>query len=54
MALYDTCGQEDFDCLRPLVYPGTNVVLICFSIGNPLSATSVIEKWTPVIVIDVQ
>jgi len=47
MALFDTCGQEDFDRLRSLVYSDTNIVLICFSVDNPLSATSVIEKWAP-------
>lgn len=26
----DTPGQDDFDTLRPLVYPNTDVFLICF------------------------
>jgi Ras family protein A len=30
-----------------LSYPDTNVVLICFSVDSPVSATSVIEKWMP-------
>ncbi len=47
MALFDTAGQEDFDRLRPLSYPDTNIVLICFSVDSPVSATSVIEKWMP-------
>ena len=47
MSLFDTAGQEDFDRLRPLSYPDTNVVLICFSVDNPVSAASVVEKWTP-------
>ena len=29
----DTLGQDDFDTLRPLVYPNTDVFLLCFS-GN--------------------
>ena len=32
----DTPGQDDFDTLRPLVYPNTDVFLLCFS-GNYLS-----------------
>ena len=45
MAIFATTGQEDYDRLRPLSYPGTNIVLICFSVDHPLSATHVIEKW---------
>jgi small GTP-binding protein len=47
LALFDTAGQEDFDRLRPLSYPDTNVVLICFSVDSPASAINIIEKWNP-------
>ncbi|CAF0720796.1 unnamed protein product [Adineta steineri] len=47
LALFDTAGQEDFDRLRPLSYPDTNVVLICFSVDSPASAINTIEKWMP-------
>ncbi|CAF0990496.1 unnamed protein product [Adineta ricciae] len=47
LALFDTAGQEDYDRLRPLSYPDTSVVLICFSVDSPVSATSVLEKWIP-------
>jgi small GTP-binding protein len=47
LALFDTAGQEDYDRLRPLSYPDTNIILICFSIDSSVSATSVIEKWMP-------
>lgn len=47
LALWDTAGQEDYDRLRPLSYPDTNVVLVCFSIDNPDSLENVSEKWIP-------
>jgi Ras homolog gene family, member A len=37
LALWDTAGQEDYDRLRPLSYPETHVVLICFAIDLPES-----------------
>ncbi|ELK27243.1 Rho-related GTP-binding protein RhoJ [Myotis davidii] len=32
LGLYDTAGQEDYNQLRPLSYPNTDVFLICFSV----------------------
>ena len=37
-------GQEDYDRLRPLSYPNTEVFLICFALNNPPSLSSVEEK----------
>ena len=45
LALWDTAGQEDYDRLRPLSYPDSNVILICFSIDLPDSLENVQEKW---------
>lgn len=47
LALWDTAGQEDYDRLRPLSYPDTNVLLICFSVDSPDSLENVPEKWVP-------
>ncbi|XP_069589925.1 rho-related GTP-binding protein RhoJ isoform X2 [Ranitomeya imitator] len=45
LGLYDTAGQEDYDQLRPLSYPNTDVFLICFSVVNPASYQNVQEEW---------
>jgi len=45
LALWDTAGQEDYDRLRPLSYPDSHVVLICFAIDLPDSLENVQEKW---------
>jgi len=47
MALWDTAGQEDYDRLRPLSYPNTDVVLVVFSVDAPDSLENVVEKWVP-------
>jgi hypothetical protein len=43
-ALWDTAGQEDYDRLRPLSYPDSHVILICFAIDSPDSLDNVQEK----------
>ncbi|KAI9270406.1 small GTPase-binding protein [Phascolomyces articulosus] len=47
LALWDTAGQEDYDRLRPLSYPETNVILICFAIDQPTSFKNVLDRWLP-------
>jgi len=47
LGLWDTAGQEDYDRLRPLSYPQTDVFLICFSIISPASFENVKSKWYP-------
>ncbi|MED6257454.1 hypothetical protein ATANTOWER_023820 [Ataeniobius toweri] len=45
--LWDTAGQEEYDRLRTLSYPQTNVFIICFSISSPASYENVKHKWHP-------
>ena len=63
IALWDTLGHGDFTFLRPtiytnlgitgthrirpLVYPNTSVIVICFSLIDPISYEDVLMKWFP-------
>eukprot|EP01100_Stratorugosa_tubuloviscum_P012590 TRINITY_DN601_c0_g1_i2.p1 TRINITY_DN601_c0_g1~~TRINITY_DN601_c0_g1_i2.p1 ORF type:complete len:409 (-),score=153.47 TRINITY_DN601_c0_g1_i2:2-1228(-) len=47
LGLWDTAGQEDYDRLRPLSYPGTDVFLLCFSVVSPSSLENCKTKWIP-------
>ena len=37
LGLWDTAAQEDYDRLRPISYPQTQVFLVCFSVVDPSS-----------------
>lgn len=47
LQISDTAGQDDFDHIRPLAYPGCEVILVCFSVIRPTSLCNVKEKWLP-------
>ncbi len=47
LGLFDTAGQEDYDRLRPLSYPQTDVFLVCFSVVSQASFDNVRDKWFP-------
>ena len=47
LALWDTLGQEDYNLLRPLSYPDTDVLLMYFSIDSLDSTENILTKWTP-------
>ena len=40
-------GQEDYDRLRPLSYPDTDVILMCFSVDSRDSLENIQAKWVP-------
>ena len=43
--LYDTAGQEEYESLRLLSYPNTDVFLLVFSIGVQQSFDNIAKKW---------
>jgi len=47
LRLFDTAGQEEYDRLRPLSYPKTHIVLLCYSAASRTSFEAITEKWAP-------
>ncbi|PRP79797.1 Rho GTPase [Planoprotostelium fungivorum] len=50
LSLWDTAGQEDYDRLRPLSYPQTDVFICAFSIISPSSFDNIVNRWHPELV----
>jgi len=49
LALWDTAGQEEYDRLRPLSYPETDLLFVCFAIDCPNSLENVMDKVSGVV-----
>ncbi|KAF7583191.1 Ras-like GTP-binding protein Rho1 domain protein [Clavispora lusitaniae] len=47
LALWDTAGQEEYDRLRPLSYPDSDVIIICFALDNLTSLQNIRDIWYP-------
>eukprot|EP01119_Soliformovum_irregulare_P001287 TRINITY_DN11010_c0_g1_i1.p1 TRINITY_DN11010_c0_g1~~TRINITY_DN11010_c0_g1_i1.p1 ORF type:complete len:202 (-),score=39.33 TRINITY_DN11010_c0_g1_i1:43-648(-) len=47
LGLWDTAGQEEYDRLRALCYPQTDVFLMCFSVISPSSFENIRIRWFP-------
>jgi len=47
LGLWDTAGQEDYNSLRPLSYPQTDVFMLLFSVISPTSFENVKSRWMP-------
>jgi len=45
MNLWDTAGQEEYDKLRPLSYPNTDALIICYSVDCKPSYVNIKDKW---------
>jgi small GTP-binding protein len=47
LGLWDTAGQEEYDRLRPLSYPGTDAFVVVFSLTSQTSLNNVKSRWLP-------
>jgi len=45
ISLWDTAGAEEYDTIRYLCYPQTDLFIVCYSITDPDSLKHVEEKW---------
>jgi small GTP-binding protein len=45
LQIWDNAGQEDYERIRVLSYPDTDIVLMCFSVVDKKSFRHVSEKW---------
>jgi len=47
LGLWDIIDNPDYDSLRPLSYPQTDIFVLCFSIANRTSFELITTKWCP-------
>lgn len=47
MSIWDTSGDPGYDRVRPVSYTDADLVIVCFSIGNPESLHNIVTKWFP-------
>jgi len=47
LILWDTAGQEEYDNIRTMNYPGTDCVIICYSATSRTSYKNIETKWIP-------
>jgi len=47
LGLWDTAGQEEYDKMRTVSYPHTDVFVLCFSLVHPMSFENVKNRWFP-------
>ncbi|CAG7659093.1 unnamed protein product [Allacma fusca] len=45
LTLWDTAADEEWNRVRTILYPQTNVILLCFSIDDPTSFQNIRKRW---------
>ena len=44
LGLWDTAGQESYDRMRPLSYPDSQAIAICFAVDDPTSLENALQS----------
>lgn len=47
LAIHDSAGADEYDRLRPLLYPNTTVFMLCYAVDNGHSFDRIRGKWIP-------
>lgn len=47
LGLWDTAGQEEYERMRTVAYPGANVFLIIFDVTQKSTFENATKKWFP-------
>lgn len=47
LSLWDTSGKDEYSRVRPLSYTDADIILLCYSIGIPVSLDHIQTKWYP-------
>ncbi|GAA32659.1 GTP-binding protein rhoA [Clonorchis sinensis] len=45
LGLWDTGGQEEFDQIRQLAYPGASLILLCYAVDCRTSLDNIVHTW---------
>ncbi|XP_037075504.1 rho-related GTP-binding protein RhoA-A-like [Pollicipes pollicipes] len=47
LSLWDTAGQEEYGRLRRLIYPATDIFVLCYAVDNVNSFKNISSLWWP-------
>jgi small GTP-binding protein len=47
LEIWDTFGRSDYDRLRPLIYPNTDLMVLCFDVASRDMFESMFDKYLP-------
>lgn len=47
LAMWDTAGQENYSSVRTISYSNSEIIMICYSIGDKTTLKDVAKIWAP-------